>query len=362
MRSLERSDYWIFEESTMQPTQPLPISRPRRLLKTALGLAIGGVVAVAIGWLIRRLAEQTRELQTANRQLRQEISARREVEQAAAAANQVKSEFLANMSHELRTPLNSILGYAQILKGDPSLTPTQLEEIRIIQQNGEHLLTLLNDILDLSKVEAGRLGLELAEFHLPTFLKNLVSLFQMRANQKGLAFHYEQLTPLPAGLRADERKLRQVLINLLGNAIKFTEAGQVTFRVCRLPTQRPTTGQPPVDALVYPDRNEAADILRFEIQDSGPGIPPRQLNAIFEPFRQVRQPGRYIEGPGLGLSISRRLAGLMGAALHVESQPGQGSRFWLDLPLPKTTLWPEMLLPPKKRSPATAAPPKKFWS
>ena len=251
--------------------------------------------------------------------------------EAAEAANRAKSEFLANMSHELRTPLNGILGYAQLLKRDDTLTEAHRASIDVIKRSGEHLLTLINDILDLSKIEAGNLEVQPTEFHLPEFLRSLADLARIRAEQKGLAFIYETLSPLPDVVQGDERRLRQVLLNLLGNAVKFTEKGGVTFKVG------------------YHEASPGRTRLRFQVEDTGMGIAPEKLDEIFQPFQQIRSDDGPVEGTGMGLAISRRLVELMGGALHVKSTLGQGSVFWLELDLPalEITLAPS---PEEKKS------------
>ncbi len=235
--------------------------------------------------------------------------------EAAEAANRAKSVFLANMSHELRTPLNGILGYAQILQRDPTLTDHQLQAIETIQRSGDHLLTLLNDILDLSKIEAGRMELQPAEFHLPHFLRNIVEVVRMRIEQKGLRFVYQTSPDLPLGVMGDERYLRQILINLLGNAVKFTDKGQVTLRVKRIATsgQQSTVGEV---ANGY-----SLTAIRFEVQDSGIGITPEELEIIFKPFQQGGDHQHQTGGTGLGLAISQRMAQLMGSTIQVKSLP-----------------------------------------
>ncbi|MCH8295045.1 response regulator [Candidatus Poribacteria bacterium] len=242
--------------------------------------------------------------------------------EAAEAANRAKSEFLANMSHELRTPLNGILGYAQILKGDATLSDKHREGVEIIQRSGEHLLTLINDILDLSRIEAGKLELMPTEFHLPEFLKNIADMTRIRAEQKRLAFIYEPLSPLPLGVRGDEKRLRQVLINLLGNAVKYTEKGGVSFKVG------------------YHEAPDGKTLLRFQVEDTGIGITEEKMEEIFQPFLQVRDSQRgQIEGTGLGLTISQRLVRLMGGELNVKSTPDESSRFWFDIDLPEIPEW-----------------------
>jgi CHASE2 domain-containing sensor protein/nitrogen-specific signal transduction histidine kinase/CheY-like chemotaxis protein len=235
---------------------------------------------------------------------------------AADAANQAKSEFLANMSHELRTPLNGILGYAQILQRSAALPDRDQEGIRVIHECGNHLLTLINDILDLSKIEARKLELYADEFHLGNFLTGIVEICQIRAQQKGIDFHLAIAENLPISIIGDEKRLRQVLINILGNAIKFTDQGQVTFRVRAL------------------DLTEATDdeaLLRFQVEDTGIGMSSEQLERIFLPFEQVGERNRRFEGTGLGLTISQQILEIMGSRLEVSSQLNEGSLFGINL-------------------------------
>ncbi|MEE3717116.1 PAS domain S-box protein [Tumidithrix elongata RA019] len=241
--------------------------------------------------------------------------------ESAEVANHAKSEFLANMSHELRTPLNGVLGYAQILKRARNLPQQQRDGLDIIQQCGEHLLTLINDVLDLSKIEARRMELYPSEFNLLTFLKGIADIFRIRAEQKGINFIYEVLTDLPIAVRADEQRLRQILINLIGNAVKFTEIGGVAFKV----------------GVV--DMREELVTIRFQIDDTGVGIAPDKLEEIFQPFQQSGDRVHMVEGTGLGLAISTKLVEMMNTKLQVKSAQDEGSSFWFELQVPKVSNW-----------------------
>ena len=228
------------------------------------------------------------------------------------AANQAKSDFLAHMSHELRTPLNGILGYAQILGRDKSLDQRQIDGIRVIQRSGDHLLTLINDILDMAKIEAGKMELNLCDIQLDRFIHFIAETIRVKATEKGLAFACELAPDLPAGVRVDEKRLRQVLLNLLSNAITFTEEGSVRLRVGFLPPAR----------------------LFFEVEDTGIGIDDVHLKAIFRPFEQVSDNRHWLGGTGLGLTISQQLSRLMGGEIHVASRRGAGSSFSFELNAP----------------------------
>jgi CheY-like chemotaxis protein len=227
-------------------------------------------------------------------------------------ANQAKSEFLARMSHELRTPLTGILGYAEILRGDRTLTERQLHGVGVIQQSGQHLLTLINDILDFARIEAGKLELSVTEIPLARFLRVIADIIGVRAEQKQLAFRCDIAADLPLGVLADERRLRQVLLNLLANAVKFTDHGEVSLRVSFSPPGR----------------------LRFEVRDTGIGISEDRREAIFQPFEQAGDMQHRFGGTGLGLAISRQLVRLMGSDIEIESRLGEGSAFWFELDLP----------------------------
>ncbi len=236
---------------------------------------------------------------------------------AAEAANYAKSEFLANMSHELRTPLNGILGYAQILQRSKNLHSDERSKIDVIYQCGSHLLTLINDILDLSKIEAQKVEIIPTDFHFPAFLQGVAEMCRIRAELKGIQFHYQIAGESPVGVSADEKRLRQVLVNLLSNAIKFTDVGSVTFTVSYA----------------------TAEKIRFEVRDTGIGIAQEHLQTIFQPFEQAGERRRQTEGTGLGLAISQKIVELMGSIIQVQSELGVGSIFWFDVNLPEALEW-----------------------
>ena len=276
-----------------------------------------------------QVTARTAELSHTNSALQQQIHVRQEAQRAeersrqvADRANRAKSDFLANMSHEFRTPLNGILGYTQILKRDLNLGVNQKRGVEIIHQSGNHLLALVNDMLDLSKIEARKIDIHLQAFNLSECLQALVHLNQIRAEQKNLKFVCLTNPHLPVWVQGDVQRLRQVLLNLLSNAIKFTNTGSVTFQID-----------------VQEEKGDRRQ-LRFEVEDTGPGIDPDQLETIFQPFQQIHDTSSRNEGTGLGLTICQRLMQAMGGEIHVASIPGKGSRFWILLDLPEV-LTPE---------------------
>ncbi|OYY73744.1 MAG: hypothetical protein B7Y40_07760 [Gammaproteobacteria bacterium 28-57-27] len=231
---------------------------------------------------------------------------------AAEAANQAKSVFLANMSHELRTPLNAILGFSSLMRKDAKLQDSQRQNLDIINRSGEHLLTLINDVLDMAKIEAGRVQLEETPFDLGAMVRDVTDMMDIRAKEKGLQLVIDQSSRFPRYIIGDEARLRQVLINLLGNAVKFTEQGGVTIR---LGTKR--------NALSH---------LLIEIEDTGRGLSDEDKMIIFEPFVQLGELG-VNKGTGLGLTITRQFVQLMGGSIHLDSTLGRGSTFRVELPL-----------------------------
>ncbi|MFO1337226.1 MAG: ATP-binding protein [Burkholderiaceae bacterium] len=259
------------------------------------------------------LRHHRERLEAAVRERTAELQVAKERAESASAA---KSEFLARMSHELRTPLNAVIGYAQILKMDEGLTVRQRAGLDNIHDGGQHLLTLIVDILDLARIEAGKIELFPVPVALDGLLRSVGDIVRLKAEEKGLVFDARAEPGLPEAVVVDEKRLRQVLINLLGNAVKFTDRGHVTLAV----------------------RLQAAEgdrvRLRFEVADSGVGIAPVALQRLFQPFEQAGEAHRRAAGTGLGLAISRQLVGLMGGDIHVDSRPGEGSVFWFELSLP----------------------------
>jgi signal transduction histidine kinase/CheY-like chemotaxis protein/purine-cytosine permease-like protein len=312
-----------YQEALSLPTDGAALREPLRaafLKVSAALLLVSGVVA---WWLVLTHKSRAVAQEESNRQtqlLMREIESHRHTDellqkakQTADLANQAKSRYISAISHELRTPLNSILGYAQILDGDAAIPENRRQAVRVIRRGGDHLLSLIEGTLDIARIESGKLTLDPRSLDLPGFVQEIVAMFEPQARDKGLAFSYQALGELPDFVRADPRRLRQILINLLGNAVKFTAAGSVTLR---LGYQR--------------------EMARFEIEDSGPGIDAEELERIFEPFS--RGSAAHVGatgGTGLGLTIAKMLTDVMGGELTVESRPGHGSVFRVRLYLPR---------------------------
>ncbi|MCP4687444.1 MAG: response regulator, partial [Desulfobacterales bacterium] len=273
--------------------------------------------------LEEKVNERTVFLQNANAELKQEINKRKGVEadlhQAkikAEAANRAKGDFLAGMSHELRTPMNAILGFSQLIHHDPDITNGHREHLSIIQRSGRHLLSIIDDVLDMSKIDAGKTTLNDKKFNLHNLLNDLEGMLGFQAGGKGLFLTIERASDIPRYIRSDEIKLRQVLINLIGNAIKFTMEGGVVVRVEK-----------------HPAVHEKSDIchLHFEIEDTGPGFTPEEMDCLFEAFVQTKAGRQMREGCGLGLPISRRFVQLMGGDIRGRCRIGKGATFDFDI-------------------------------
>jgi len=268
--------------------------------------------------LMRDIAEQNRELERHRHRLEELVEERtsqlRDAQVAAEQANRAKSQFLSNMSHELRTPLNGVLGYTQVLRRDPNLSPDQRESLVAIESCGRHLLTLINDVLDLAKIEAGRMELDYAPCDVRRLIRSVFDIVRPRAEASGLEIGAEVAEQLPRGISTDPTKLKQVLVNILGNAVKFTQSGSVRLV-----------------ASVDDDR------LRLDVIDTGIGMTTEEAAAIFDPFKQA-EGGKTGGGTGLGLSISKKIVEQMGGTVAVQSERGRGSRFTVDLPLVEAAL------------------------
>ncbi|OQY53341.1 MAG: hypothetical protein B6230_00515 [Desulfobacteraceae bacterium 4572_89] len=293
-----------------------------------------------VGLLVRtfmemenRLKKNYGDIEKAKKNLEAEVSARTldlvKAKETAETSNQAKREFLANMSHELRTPLNIILGFSHLMERDPKITPEQLENLSLIHRSGDHLLELINDVLDMSKIESRQTSFNIENFDLIYFLKGIAMMFQQRAVEKNILFFFEKSLDLPQYIRTDKRKLRQILFNLLGNAINFTHEGSVVLNVSKknrsiIPNPLKNGNQP----FHKPDL-----WIRFKITDTGIGIDKKNINIIFDPFTQDGPRTDKKTGTGLGLAISQYFVQIVGSNLQVKSRKGKGSSFWFDLPV-----------------------------
>ena len=292
--------------------------------RSLAGLAIVSLVAAGFGYRLRAQRRRTEELELLVAERTQELVESNQRLQAAKEkaerANRAKSVFLANMSHELRTPLNAVLGFSQVMRNSPDVTKGQIENLNIITRSGEHLLNLINNVLDISKIESGRVELEESRTDLMQLLHEIQSMTVVRANEKTLAFTLEQSSDLPRHVAVDSGKLRQVLINLIGNALKYTTNDGVVLR-----------------AMVVNQEYAEGVKLRFEVEDTGPGILREDQKRIFFPFVQMGARPSSDAGTGLGLAICKQYVELMGGVIGVNSQRGKGSVFHFEIPVEVVT-------------------------
>ena len=308
------------EDAYLKALAEVPVITEEKLDAIMKFLAKLAQFLADMGYKRLKEIEAQKALQQAHASLERKVEERtvelKAAKETAEAANRAKSVFLANMSHELRTPLNAVLGFSQVMKNSRDVTVEQRENLNIITRSGEHLLHLINNVLDMSKIESGRVELEESPLDLHQLLQEIKSLMYLRAHEKELNFTLEQSPALPRHIAVDGGKLRQVLLNLIGNAMKYTKQGGVTLRA--MGTRQETAGRTTV---------------RFEVKDTGPGIHRGDREHIFAPFVQLGDQPPTEAGSGLGLAISRQYVELMGGAIGVAGEPGKGSVFYFEIPV-----------------------------
>jgi len=328
----------LFETMSFQSLLAVPMTHAGRVV----GFVGAAMIHSSKTWNQEdiNLLKLVGEIIAIGRARHQAEEALRIAKEAAETANRAKSAFLANMSHELRTPLNAILGFSQLMERDTSLKSNQRESLATINRSGEHLLNLINDVLEMSKIEAGQIIFNPEDFDLYFLLQTLQEMFQVRTQAKQLFLKFEMSPNLPRYIQTDEGKLRQILINLLGNAVKFTQTGGVTLRVrmgrwgdgeqgSRGAEEKLQQSFPPAPLPLCPSASSQS--LIFEIEDTGRGIAQEEMNNLFQPFVQTSSGIQTKEGTGLGLTISRQFVRLLGGDIHITSTPGKGSIFSFDI-------------------------------